>query len=223
MLDLRAGRCGRKDVGGQLTRLAAVKVGSFPAPQLVKSAIEFALESIDNEGIEAGETVLIDQLIKPILPRYQEVHAPDTVFHVEGQEIFHPCGKMLGSLRFEFERFAVGALIDDPFAQRPGVDDFAHHARQRRLRRHPSYLYNQPRAEAAHRSELEPDVRLIGKSRVARDVRVDLLAPRPKLVSGDRSIECGGHDVRYQLADLRTSTVDDRPQPAHLLVEFDDA
>src|SRR5262245_18250547 len=130
---------------------------------------------------------------------------------------------MLGSLHFEFERFAVGALVDDPFAQRPGIDDFAHHARQRRLRRHASYLDDQFRAEAAYRSELEPHVRLIGKSRVARDVRVDLLAPRSKLVVGDRAIECGSHDVRYQLADLRTSTVDDRPQPAHLFVEFDDA
>src|SRR5262249_58693216 len=37
------------------------------------------------------------------------------------------------------------------------------------------------------------------------------------------AIEWGSDDVRYQLADLRTSTVDDRPQPAHLFVEFDDA
>ena len=72
--------------------------------------------------------LLIDELIKPVLPLDQEVHAPRAVLHVESQEIFHPCGKMRPRLDLEFERFAVGPLVDDTLGQRPGVDDFRHYA-----------------------------------------------------------------------------------------------
>jgi hypothetical protein len=116
--------------------LAAVKLGSLPAPQLVEPAIELALEPIDDQGIEPREVVLIDKLIEPILPLDQEMHASHSVFHVESQEVFHPRGKMIGGLGFEFERFAVGPLIDNALAQRPGVDDIGNDARQRRLRGH---------------------------------------------------------------------------------------
>src|SRR5438876_3376478 len=74
-----------------------------------------------------------------------------------------------------------------------------------------------------------PDLRtrrrggLIGKAGIARDVRVNLLAPGSKLPARDRPIERRGHDLPYQLIDVRTRAVDNRPEPAHLLVELDHA
>src|SRR5262249_37362841 len=68
MLDLRGRGRGRKRVRHQVTDLAAVKVGILPAPQRIETNIELALESIDHERIEADETILTDELIKPVLP-----------------------------------------------------------------------------------------------------------------------------------------------------------
>src|SRR5215831_21402525 len=68
MLDLRGRRRGRKCVRHQVTDLAAVKVDILPAPQRIETHIELALEPIDHERIETGETILADELIKPILP-----------------------------------------------------------------------------------------------------------------------------------------------------------
>ena len=49
------------------------------------------------------------------------------------------------------------------------------------------------------------------------------LSPGSKLPARDQPIERRGHDFPYQLADVRTGAVDDRPEPAHLLVELDHA
>src|SRR5262249_42212142 len=68
-----------------------------------------------------------------------------------------------------------------------------------------------------------PDVSLIGKSGVAGDVRVNLLAPNSQLRAYERPVEPGGHDLGHQLVDLRASAVDDCAQPANLLVEFEHA
>ncbi len=89
------------------------------------------------------------------------------------------------------------------------------------MRRHAPQLDDQLRAEGAHGGELEPHVGLVGKSGIACDVAVDLLAPASHVVRRDRPIEGGGHDLGHQLTDLRTRAVHDRPQPPHLIVEFD--
>ena len=130
---------------------------------------------------------------------------------------------MLRGLTLEFEHFAVGPFIDDAFVQCPRIDDFGHHARQRRLRRHAPQLHDQLSAERAHGGKLQPYIGLISKAGIARDVRVNLLAPGAELLARDRPIERRGHDLPYQLIDVRTRAVDNRPEPAHLLVELDHA
>src|SRR6516162_9396834 len=68
MLDLRRRGRGRECVRHQVTDLAAVKVGILPTPQRIETNIELALEPIDHERIETDETILTDELIKPVLP-----------------------------------------------------------------------------------------------------------------------------------------------------------
>src|SRR5947209_4272085 len=80
------------------------------------------------------------------------------------------------------------------------------------MRRHAAELDDQLCAEGAYRGELEPDVSLIGKSGVAGDVRVDLLAPGSQLHVCDRPVERGGHDLGHQPVDLWASAVDNRAQ-----------
>src|SRR5262245_11761370 len=223
MLDLRTRGRGGKNICRKLAHLSAVKAGILAAPQRVQPGIELTLELIDHERIKPREMVLIDELIKPILARDEEVHSPHAVSDIEGQEVFHPGGKMIRGLALEFERFAVGPFVDDAFVQRPGIDDFGHDARQRRLRGHAPQLHDQLSAERAHGGKLEPHIGLIGKAGVASDVRVNLLAPGSNLLARDRPIECRGHDFSYQLTDVGTGAVDDRPQSAHLLVEVDHA
>ena len=166
---------------------------------------------------------LTEQLVEPVLPLDQKLQAAFAVFHVEGKEVLHPGRELIRGLRFEFERCAVRARVDDALAHRPGVDDLGHHARQRGLRRHAPQPDDELGAEGAHGRKLEPHIGLVGKSGVARDMRVDLLAPAPQVVGGDRAIERGGHDLGHQLADMGTRAVDDRTQPPHLVVELDHA
>src|SRR5262245_47372822 len=55
MLDLRGRWRGRKNVGSQIAHLAAIELGAFPTPQVIKADIELALEPIDKERIEPSE------------------------------------------------------------------------------------------------------------------------------------------------------------------------
>ena len=87
-------------------------------------------------------------------------------------------------------------------------------ARERGLRRHAPQLDDQLRAEGAHRRELEPHIGLVGKAGIARDVRVDLLAPAAQLVGRDRAVETVAvTTLGHQFADLGPRAVDDRAQP----------
>src|SRR5262249_45551814 len=58
----RGGECVRH----QVADLAAIKVGILAAPQRIEANVELALESIDHQRIEADETILTDELIKPV-------------------------------------------------------------------------------------------------------------------------------------------------------------
>src|SRR5215467_5457117 len=111
MPDLRTRGRGGKSICHKLAHLSAVKAGVLPTPQRVQPGIKLTLETIDHERIKLGETVLIDELVKPILARDEEVHSPHAVSHIEGQEVFHPGGKMIRGLALEFERFAVGPFV----------------------------------------------------------------------------------------------------------------
>src|ERR1700730_13390580 len=108
----RAGECVRH----QVADLAAIKVGILAAPQRIETDIELALEPIDHQRIEINETILPDELIKPVLSLDQEVQAPLAVLHVEGQQGSYPRRKRVRGLGLEFERFAVGPLVDDALA-----------------------------------------------------------------------------------------------------------
>src|SRR5262245_20274575 len=116
MLDLRGRGRGGKCVRHQVADLAAVTVGILPASQRIEANIKLALEAIDHQRIETDETILTDELIEPVLPLDQKMEAPLAVLHVEGQEVFHPSRKMVRGLGLEFERFAIGPLVDDAFA-----------------------------------------------------------------------------------------------------------
>ena len=128
---------------------------------------------------------------------------------------------MVGRRRLEFKRLAVGALVDDALSERPGIDDFRNHARQRRLRRHASQLDDQLGPEGAHRGEFQSHIGLVGKAGILRDLIVHLLAPSAHLGARDRSVEARRDDLGDQLADLRPGAVDDRPQSADPVVEIE--
>src|SRR5262249_20041911 len=117
MPDLRTRGRGGKKICRKVAHLTAVKEGILPAPQCVQPGIKLTLEPIDHERIKPGETVLIDELIKPILAPDEEVRSPHAVSDIESQEVFHPGGKMIRGLALEFERFAVGPFVDDAFVQ----------------------------------------------------------------------------------------------------------
>ena len=116
MLDLRGRGRGGECVRHQVADLAAIKVSILAAPQRIEADIELALEPIDHQRIETDETILTDELIKPVLSLDQEVQAPLAVLHVEGQQVFYPRRKMVRGLGLEFERLAVGPRVDDAFA-----------------------------------------------------------------------------------------------------------
>ena len=136
LLHLSRRRLAGKNVRHQGAQLRAVECGPLAAPKPVEARIEFALEPVDHDRIEAGEAFLTEQLVEPVLPLDQEMQAALAVFHVEGQQVLHPGRELIRGLRFEFERCAVRARVDDALAHRPGVDDLGDHARQRGLRRH---------------------------------------------------------------------------------------
>src|SRR5262245_11121406 len=109
----------------------AVEGRTVTAAQRIEPAIELALEPVDHGRIEAGEALLVEHVVEPVLPLDQEMQSPLAILDVESEQIADPGRKMLRALGLELERLAVGALVDDALAQRPGVDDVGDHARER--------------------------------------------------------------------------------------------
>src|SRR2546427_8292968 len=112
MLDLPDRGDARKNLGHQLARLLAVKIGALAATKLVESIVELTLEPVDQLRVEAPEAFLVDELIKPVLPLDQEVQSPLPVLDVEGEKIIHPGRERLVGLRFELKSPAIRALVD---------------------------------------------------------------------------------------------------------------
>ena len=199
----------------------AVEGGAVAAAQRVEAAIELALEAVDHGRVEAGKALLVKHVVDPVLPLDQEMQPALAIFDVEGEQIADPGRQMLRTLGGEFERLAVGALVDDALAQRPGIDDVGDHARERGLRRDAAQLDDQLGAKRAHRCELEPDIGLIGKAGVDRDPVIDLLAPAAQLLLADRAVDPRWHQLGDELADMRARAVDDGAQPPYPVVEID--
>src|SRR6516165_12389710 len=124
MLDLASRGNARKNFSDQPAGFLAVEIGALAAPQRVEPVVEPALEPIDSQRVEPGETFQTDQLIKPVLAFDHEMQAPLSVPDVEGKEIIHPRGEGPPALRLEFQPAAIRVLEHDTFAHGPGFDDF---------------------------------------------------------------------------------------------------
>ncbi len=125
--DLAGRRHGRENVRDQFANLGAVEGDILPPAKPVEAAIEFPFEPVDDARIEAGEPLLTEQFVEPVLPLDEKMQPPLAVLHVEGQQILHPARQVPLGLGLELERLAVGALVDDAFVDGPGVDDLRHH------------------------------------------------------------------------------------------------
>ena len=84
----------------------------------------------------------------------------------------------------------------------------------------PPDLHDQPADEVARGGELQADIGIIRETGVAGGLDICLLAPAANTILADRLFAVGGHGLRDKPADIRPRAVDDRSQPAHLLVEL---
>src|ERR1700736_2475220 len=208
------------DTCGQTAGLFAIQTGLLTTSKRAEPVIKLALKSIQKLRIERCEALLSDKLIKPVLPFDQELQPPYAVFHIEGKEIIPPRRTSVSSLYFESQTLAVRVLVDDLLADSSGIDDFCHHARERRERRYPSQLEDQLGAESAHGSKLEANIGLIGKACIGGDMGIHLLPPDAQVLSRNGAIKRDADKFAYELADMRASGFDDCSQPPHLIVEF---
>src|SRR5215211_1749833 len=242
-LDLAGGRGFREHPRHLLASLGAVESRAGAPPQRVQPGIKFPLQAIDDQRIQSLEALLVEQLVKAVLSLDQEMQAPFAVAEVEREQKLGPareivdrylrycavadCEQEFGPAREVLERSlarrgVVHGLVDEPLALGPYVDDLAHHARERRLRRLTAQLHDQLRHKGAHRSELESVIAFVGETGIARDLDVDLLAPCADLIGPDWFIERHHDQFHHQLADVRPRALDDVPDPADLVVELGD-
>src|SRR5579864_4145130 len=105
----------------------------FASLQGIESDIELALETVDHGRVEPRKMLLVEQPIQSILSLNQKMQASLAIIDVEGEEKFDPRRQPRCVRGLVPKRFALGLLVDDAAADRPGIDDFLDSATEWRV------------------------------------------------------------------------------------------